>query len=71
MRFGIGRPQTPMDVTAWVLERFSPEQEQALGTLVAGAADAIDTWLRDGLAAAMNRYNRAADRAEDPVGIGE
>ena len=30
LRFGIGRPPTPIDVTDWVLERFSPEQEQAL-----------------------------------------
>jgi PTH1 family peptidyl-tRNA hydrolase len=69
LRFGIGRPQTPIDVTAWVLERFSPEQEQALPGLVATAADALDAWLREGLEAAMNRFNRAADRSEDPVGI--
>ena len=59
LRFGIGRPQTAMDVTAWVLERFSPEQEQALPGLLASAADAIDVWLRDGVEAAMNRFNRA------------
>jgi peptidyl-tRNA hydrolase, PTH1 family len=71
LRFGIGRPQTPMDVTDWVLQRFSPEQEQALPALLATAADALDAWLRDGLAEAMNRFNRAADRPEDPVGIEE
>ena len=71
LRFGIGRPLTPIDVTDWVLERFSPEQEQALPGLLASAADAIDAWLGEGLAAAMNRYNRAAGRSEDPVGIEE
>jgi PTH1 family peptidyl-tRNA hydrolase len=60
LRFGIGRPLTPIDTAAWVLERFSPEQEQALPGLIASAADAIDAWLGEGLAAAMNRYNRAA-----------
>jgi len=69
LRFGIGRPLTPIDTAAWVLERFSPEQEQALPELVASAADAIDAWLGEGLEAAMNRYNRAAGRSEDPVGI--
>ncbi len=59
LRFGIGRPETPIDVTAWVLERFSPEQEQALPGLLATAADAIDAWLREGLETAMNRFNRA------------
>ena len=71
LRFGIGRPLTPIDVAVWVLERFSPEQEQALGALVASAADAIDAWLLEGMEAAMNRYNRAVDRSEDPVEIEE
>jgi PTH1 family peptidyl-tRNA hydrolase len=71
LRFGVGRPATPIDVTDWVLQRFSPEQEQALGGLVSQAADALDAWLREGLAAAMNRYNRAADESGDRVGIEE
>jgi PTH1 family peptidyl-tRNA hydrolase len=61
LRFGIGRPLTAMDTAAWVLERFSPEQEQALPGLIASAADAIDAWLGEGLEAAMNRFNRAAE----------
>jgi PTH1 family peptidyl-tRNA hydrolase len=59
LRFGIGRPATPIDVAAWVLERFTPPEEQALPALVATAADALDAWLCEGLEAAMNRYNRA------------
>jgi hypothetical protein len=53
-------------VTDWVLQRFSPEEEQALGGLVSQAADALDAWLQDGLAAAMNRYNRAAEQPDVP-----
>jgi PTH1 family peptidyl-tRNA hydrolase len=60
LRFGIGRPLTPIDVTDWVLQRFSPEEEQALPSLVDEAADALEVWLREGLAPAMNRYNRVA-----------
>ena len=71
LRFGIGRPLTPIDVVDWVLQRFAPEEEQVLPALVAHAADAIDAWLSEGLEAAMNRYNRAAGRSEDPVGIEE
>jgi PTH1 family peptidyl-tRNA hydrolase len=71
LRFGIGRPSTPMDVTDWVLQRFSPDQEQALPGLLATAADAIDVWLREGVAAAMNRFNRAADPPVDPAGFEE
>jgi PTH1 family peptidyl-tRNA hydrolase len=68
LRFGVGRPATPIDTAAWVLERFSQEEEQALPALVGTAADALDVWLRDGLEAAMNRYNRPAGRSENPVG---
>jgi PTH1 family peptidyl-tRNA hydrolase len=71
LRFGVGRPPTPMDVTDWVLAKFSLEEEQALAELFASAADAIDAWLAEGLEAAMNRYNRAAGRSESPVGIEE
>jgi PTH1 family peptidyl-tRNA hydrolase len=65
LRFGIGRPLTPIDTAAWVLERFSPEQEQALPALVATAADAIDAWLGDGLESAMNRFNRTPGPSEN------
>jgi PTH1 family peptidyl-tRNA hydrolase len=64
LRFGIGRPSTPIEVTDWVLTKFSLEEEQALPPLVAAAADAIDAWLGEGLETAMNRFNRAA---ESPV----
>jgi PTH1 family peptidyl-tRNA hydrolase len=72
LRFGLGRPAIPIDTAAWVLERFTPEEEHALGPLVATAADALDAWLFEGLTAAMNRFNRAADRSSDaPVGVEE
>jgi peptidyl-tRNA hydrolase len=48
-----------MDTAAWVLERFSLPEEQALPALLATAADALDAWLFEGLDAAMNRFNRA------------
>jgi PTH1 family peptidyl-tRNA hydrolase len=66
LRFGVGRPATPIGVTDWVLQRFSPEEEQTLPGLVDEAADALDAWLRDGLAQAMNRYNRAAEQPDTP-----
>jgi len=71
LRFGIGRPLTPIDVVDWVLQRFSPEEEQVLGGLVATAADSIDAWLGEGLEAAMNRFNRAGGPSENPVRIEE
>jgi PTH1 family peptidyl-tRNA hydrolase len=57
LRFGIGRPSVPMDTVNFVLGRFTPEEEKALGGHLDRAAQAVETFLADGAAAAMNRFN--------------
>jgi PTH1 family peptidyl-tRNA hydrolase len=59
LRFGIGRPAVAMDTAAYVLGSFSPEEEAALPAHLDRAADAVECFLRDGLATAMNRFNAA------------
>jgi len=59
LRFGVGRPALPIDTADWVLQRFSPEEERALGALLATAAEGVLAALVEGCAAAMNRFNRA------------
>jgi peptidyl-tRNA hydrolase, PTH1 family len=64
VRFGIGKPEGPnakARVTGYVLSSFSSEEEASLKGLVVRAADASETWAREGLAAAMNRFNRRQD----------
>ena len=61
LRFGIGKPEGPgakERVVSHVLSDFNPEEQAALEDLVGRAADAVDAWSRDGLASAMNRFNR-------------
>jgi PTH1 family peptidyl-tRNA hydrolase len=58
LRFGVGRPALPMDTSAWVLQRFSAEEEAGLGERIDAAAVAIEAALVDGVAAAMNHVNR-------------
>ena len=61
LRFGIGKPEGPnakARVTGYVLSNFSPEEEGSLNDLIVRAADASETWAREGIAAAMNRFNR-------------
>jgi PTH1 family peptidyl-tRNA hydrolase len=58
LRFGVGRPSLPIETADWVLARFSADEEAALGARVAAAADAIEAALVQGVAAAMNRWNR-------------
>jgi PTH1 family peptidyl-tRNA hydrolase len=59
LRFGIGRPALPMDTSDFVLARFSPEEEAALPAHLDRAAEAVETFLTAGVAAAMNRFNAA------------
>jgi len=57
VRVGIGRPPGRQDPADWVLKDFSKAEEKELDLLFERAADAVETLLADGLAAAQNRYN--------------
>jgi PTH1 family peptidyl-tRNA hydrolase len=57
LRVGIGRPPADWDPANYVLGRWSREQEDALPELLDRAAEAVELLLREGLDAAMNRYN--------------
>jgi PTH1 family peptidyl-tRNA hydrolase len=57
VRFGIGRPPGRMDPAAYVLQTFKGDDEITARLVVERAADAVETWLTDGMDTAMNRYN--------------
>jgi peptidyl-tRNA hydrolase, PTH1 family len=67
LRFGVGRPALPIDTADWVLQRFSAEEEAALGPRLATAAEAVLAALAQGCSEAMNRFNRAAAEPDCPV----
>lgn len=56
LRVGISHPPYD-DVTNWVLGKFSPDEEELLAPAVQKAADALETWIKDGIVKAMNTYN--------------
>jgi len=65
LRIGIGRPVVdgerswePEVVADYVLSDPTPQEAEALQAVSAEAAEAVETVLREGLEAAMNRYNR-------------
>lgn len=60
LRFGVGRPAGAQDTADWVLEAFSPDEEERLAPHLDRACDALDVALVDGIDAAMNRFNREA-----------
>ena len=57
LRIGVGRPDRgdPRPVSDWVLSPF--EADVDVGGLVARAADAVETVVRDGLEEAQQRFN--------------
>jgi PTH1 family peptidyl-tRNA hydrolase len=67
LRVGIGRPPEGVDPVAFVLERFTPEERGVIDAAVERAADAAVAVARDGLEAAMNRYNVRAQAG--PAGV--
>jgi PTH1 family peptidyl-tRNA hydrolase len=61
LRVGIDRPPGRMDPAAYVLQDFSPSQEEAMGPAREQAVEAIQHWLGHGVVAAMNAFNTARE----------
>jgi peptidyl-tRNA hydrolase, PTH1 family len=57
IRLGIGRPPGRMDPAAFVLQPFATAEQIDVEEMIARAADAVEIWLREGVAIAMNRTN--------------
>jgi PTH1 family peptidyl-tRNA hydrolase len=64
VRIGVGRPPPRQDPADYVLEDFGPAERRDLDLVVARAADAVETVVREGVTAAMNRHNARADAEE-------
>jgi PTH1 family peptidyl-tRNA hydrolase len=62
LRLGVGRPPGQMNPSAYVLQRFSNAEMEILALLLDRAADAVRTFVRDGLDAAMNQYNGTLEK---------
>ena len=67
VRVGIGRPPESTEAVEHVLEVFSPDDMLTLSQVLEDAADAVRVLIRQGLASAMNRYNRRRDQGEASV----
>ncbi len=67
LKVGVSRPPPGWATDAWVLSRFQESERPVVERVVAAAADAVESLLRDGLEAAMNRTN-GLDLAGEPTG---
>ena len=68
LRFGVGRPPTSWQGADYVLADFSPEERKVLPNLIEEAADAAEVVVRDGVVAAMNKFNRKKKSQKSETG---
>ena len=57
LRIGVGRGDSRLDLADHVLARFDPDERPVIEEAIGRAADAIDVFGREGIAAVMNRFN--------------
>lgn len=61
VRCGIGRPPGRMDPGAYVLKPFAGDDAITAQIMMERAADAVETWLTEGIDLAMTRHNGSVD----------
>ena len=59
LRVGIGTENLPHDLVGFVLEPFQDSEQERVRQVIERAADACETWVKDGIRVAMDRYNNA------------
>ncbi|MBI5292056.1 MAG: aminoacyl-tRNA hydrolase [Chloroflexi bacterium] len=65
LRLGVGRPPGRMDAAAYVLQDFKGFDADVIDATLDKAVQAIETFVKDGIVTAMNRFNGSADGATD------
>jgi PTH1 family peptidyl-tRNA hydrolase len=62
LRVGVGRGDTRRDLADHVTAEFEPDERPGIVIAIARAADAVETWISDGLATVMNTFNRDEEK---------
>ena len=60
LRVGVGRGDERRDLADHVLARFEDDERPVIETAILRAADAVETFLEDGIEVVMNRFNADA-----------
>ena len=58
LRIGVGRGDTERDLADHVLAMFTPQEQPEVRNAVTRAAEAVESFVTDGLAKTMNVFNR-------------
>jgi PTH1 family peptidyl-tRNA hydrolase len=68
LRIGIGSAPRPV-ATEYVLDGFATDERDVIAEAITTAADAVECWLKEGIDAAMNRFNpKRADQRRGATG---
>jgi peptidyl-tRNA hydrolase, PTH1 family len=57
LRIGIGDGQPVEDLSGYVLSKFPEDDEERVNEIIDAAVSACETWIKDGIEAAMNKFN--------------
>lgn len=58
LRVGVGTTPLPSELETFVLSKFGGQEWTVMKRAIAQAAQACESWVTEGMEAAMNRYNR-------------
>jgi peptidyl-tRNA hydrolase, PTH1 family len=67
LRIGVDRGHPEWDLSDRVLSKFPPSERDVVDRAIARAADAVETYVTDGLHVAMNRFNVAGDNLQSEI----
>ncbi len=65
LRLGIGRPPGRMDPAAYVLQDFKEFDAEVMNMTLDKAVQAIETFVKEGIVTAMNKFNGSAEKEDD------
>jgi PTH1 family peptidyl-tRNA hydrolase len=66
LRIGIDKPEAGRDSADYVLDRFRKAEMPTIDEAIRSAANAVETWVADGIDQAMNRFNIGCKNSDDP-----
>jgi PTH1 family peptidyl-tRNA hydrolase len=65
IRVGVGEKTEGWDLADYVLARFDKDSEPVIREALANVVGAVETWISEGIDAAMNRHNISAKKKEE------
>ena len=60
LRLGVGMDPLPADLNTFVLSPFGSDERPLMKQMIERAVEACETWTKEGMDVAMNRYNRVS-----------